>query len=120
MRILLVDDSRAMRMIIKRTLRQVGYDAQNVLEAANGIEALEVLKTEHVDLVLCDWNMPEMNGIELLAELRRQGNQIPFGFITSEGSAEKRQEAADTGAQFLLTKPFSADKFQLAFEKIAA
>jgi two-component system chemotaxis response regulator CheY len=111
MNILVVDDSRAMRMIVIRTLRQAGFDGLSVTEAANGAEAFTAIKTARPDLVLSDWNMPEMSGIELLRTLRRSGEDVPLGFVTSEGSEEMRQIASDAGALFLIAKPFTAETF---------
>ncbi|MFT7520854.1 MAG: two-component system chemotaxis response regulator CheY [Kiritimatiellia bacterium] len=112
MKILVVDDSRAMRMIVKRTLRQAGFNNLEVDEAENGVVALASIKSNSPQLVLCDWNMPEMNGIELLRELRASGNVVNFGFVTSEASPEMKNTASAAGAQFLITKPFNADTFK--------
>lgn len=115
MKVLIVDDSKAMRMIVKRTLRQAGFGGHDMVEAANGKEALDVIKTAGPDLVLSDWNMPEMNGIDLLRALRRAGSKIRFGFITSEGLCpDKRLEAKAEGALFLIAKPFTADSVRSA------
>jgi two-component system chemotaxis response regulator CheY len=118
MKILIVDDSRVMRQIVTRTLRQAGYDDHDVVQAGNGVEALEVMADEDPDLVLSDWNMPEMTGIELLRALRGQGDTTPFGFVTSEGSPEMRQRAQDAGAMFLIAKPFTPEAFQAALEPV--
>jgi two-component system chemotaxis response regulator CheY len=107
--ILLVDDSRVMRQLVRRTLRQAGYDVNKLAEADNGRDALEKLKEFRPDLVLCDWNMPVMDGHELLTRLRQSGNRVPFGFVTSESTPEIRAKAAGSGALFLLTKPFTSD-----------
>lgn len=112
MKILVVDDSRAMRMIVKRTLRQAGFNNIDVAEADNGKAALEAMAASPPSLVLCDWNMPEMNGIELLRHLRGEGNAVNFGFVTSEASPEMKNTASAAGAQFLITKPFTADTFK--------
>ena len=112
MKILVVDDSRAMRMIVKRTLRQAGFTDVEVSEAQNGQEALQSMKADPPALVLSDWNMPEMNGIEFLRAVRAAGNGVNFGFVTSEASAEMKNTAAAAGAQFLITKPFTADTFK--------
>ena len=116
MKLLIVDDSKAMRMIIGRTLRQAGFRGHMTLEAENGREAMSVIETESPDIVLSDWNMPEMSGIELLNEVRKSGNQVAFGFITSESGNEVRQQAEKAGAAFLVTKPFTPDAFQAALE----
>jgi two-component system chemotaxis response regulator CheY len=117
MRILIVDDSRAMRMIVRRTLRNAGYEKHPVTEASNGKEALQVLKVAPQDLILADWNMPEMNGLELMTSLRAAGNRVKFGFITTEGSPEKTALAMEGGALFLLPKPFTVEELQ---EKLGA
>ena len=83
MKILIVDDSKAMRMIVKRTLRQAGLGGHEVEEAGNGVEALPLVASWQPDLVLSDWNMPEMNGIDFLRALRAQGNEVRFGFVTA-------------------------------------
>jgi two-component system chemotaxis response regulator CheY len=111
MKILVVDDSRAMRMIVSRTLRQAGFDA-TVVEAENGQEALDKARAEKPDLILSDWNMPVMSGIEFLAALRDGGDQTCFGFVTSESTPAMRAQAAGTGAAFLISKPFNADTFK--------
>ncbi len=111
MKILIVDDSRVMRQIVIRTLRQAGYGGHELVEAENGAIALEMIQADAPDLVLSDWNMPEMNGIDLLRALRAAGSEVPFGFITSEGTPEMAQRATASGALFLITKPFTADSF---------
>ncbi len=113
MKILVVDDSKAMRMIVKRNLTAAGYgDGNTILEAENGVQGLAVVEAESPDLVLCDWNMPEMNGLEFLKALRAAGNPVVFGFVTSESTPAMREQATNSGAAFLLAKPFSADDFQ--------
>jgi two-component system chemotaxis response regulator CheY len=118
MKILIVDDSRVMRSIVTRTLRQAGYDDHDIVQAGNGVEALDVMADEEPGLVLCDWNMPEMDGMELLCRLRDQGDTTPFGFVTSEGSAQMRERAAAAGALFLIAKPFTAEAFAEALEPV--
>ena len=111
MKILVTDDSRVMRQIVIRTLRQAGYDDHEIVEAEDGADALAKVSSEKPDLVLSDWNMPNMSGIECLEALRSAGSTVPFGFVTSEGSEEMRGKAADAGALFLIAKPFTADTF---------
>jgi len=86
MKVLVVDDSKVMRLIVMRTLRQAGF-ACEVKEAADGKQALEAIRKEPPDLVLSDWNMPEMSGIELLEALRAEGSPVKVGFVTTEGTA---------------------------------
>ncbi len=112
MKILIVDDSKAMRTIVIRTLRQAGYGAHTLQEAINGADALKTIHGNQPDLVLSDWNMPDMSGIELLQALRTEGNKVKFGFVTSEGSLEMHKRAMEAGALFLLTKPFTAESLQ--------
>ena len=111
MKILIVDDSKAMRMIVTRTLRQAGFGDHTFLEAENGAEGLLKCATETPDLVLSDWNMPEVSGIEFLQRLRAGGNQVRFGFVTSESTDAMRATAEQAGALFLIGKPFTADTF---------
>jgi two-component system, chemotaxis family, chemotaxis protein CheY len=117
MRILIVDDSRAMRMIVRRTLREAGYHHE-VKEASGGDEALQAIQSDQIDLVLCDWNMPDMNGLDVLQKLQGMGNKVKFGFVTSESSADMREAAKNAGAVFLITKPFTADGFRSALEPV--
>ena len=112
MKILVADDSRVMRQIVIRTLRQAGYDDHEIVEAEDGRDAYDKVQSEHPDLVLSDWNMPGMTGIELLQKLRANGNTVLFGFVTSECSDEMKRAAEDGGALFLITKPFTADVFR--------
>jgi two-component system, chemotaxis family, chemotaxis protein CheY len=111
MKILVADDSRAMRMIVIRTLRQAGYAGHDIIEAENGKEGLETATGQGVDLILSDWNMPEMTGIEFLRALRASGVKTPFCFVTSEGSDEMREQAQAAGAVGLIAKPFTAEAF---------
>ena len=120
MRIVVADDSTVMRRIVIRTLRQAGYDCSDVIEAANGQEAYEAALNEDPDLVLSDWNMPEMTGIESLRAIREAGSEVLFGFVTSEGSAEMRAEAVAAGAAFLIAKPFNADTFRDVLDEFVA
>jgi len=120
MKILIVDDSKAMRMIVQRTLRQAGFGDHAILEANNGAEALEVIAKEPVDLVLSDWNMPTMSGIELLTAIREKKLPVRFGFVTSEGTPPMRARAAECGAEFLIAKPFTVEAFESALRPVLA
>jgi two-component system chemotaxis response regulator CheY len=113
-KILVVDDSRVMRQIIVRTLRQAGYGDYDVVEASTGAEGLQKVAEEQPAIVMSDWNMPEMNGLEFLQALRQTGDRRPFGFVTSEVTPEIRQEALRSGAAFFITKPFTPDSFATA------
>lgn len=111
MRVLVADDSKAMRMIVIRTLRQSGVEITEIMEAADGAEALELVPSFAPNLILSDWNMPNKNGLEFLTELRDARNPTPFGFVTSESNPAMREQALAAGAQFLLTKPFDGERF---------
>jgi len=111
MRVLVTDDSKAMRMIVIRTLRQTGLAVDAVFEAEDGEQGLAAVREHRPDLVLSDWNMPNKTGLEFLTELRAAGDSTVFGFITSESNPAMREQAIAAGAAFLLTKPFDADRF---------
>jgi len=112
--ILLVDDSKASRLIVKRALRQAGFGGHAVNEAVNGAEALEAIKAAPPSLVLCDWNMPEMSGIDLLEKLKAEGIGVKLGFVTSEGTDDVRKRAREAGALFFVSKPVTPDKLSHA------
>ena len=109
MKILVADDSKAMRMIVLRNLRQGGFDGATFIEAENGAQALDLIRAEKPDLVLSDWNMPEKTGIELCEEVDH--SDMVFGFVTSESTAEMRTRAEEAGAKFLIAKPFTPESF---------
>lgn len=107
---LIVDDSKAVRMILARNLKEFGYE---VCEAGNGLEALEVVATEKrsLTLVLADWNMPEMNGLELLRNLRRDPElaSLTIIMVTTETEMEQMTEALEAGANEYIMKPFNKE-----------
>jgi two-component system chemotaxis response regulator CheY len=111
-RVLLVDDSSVMRKIVDRSLRQSGLEISVVLEAGNGAEALAVLAENRVDLILCDINMPVMDGLELVKRLAGVENAkgVPVVMITTEGSESNVVQALSAGARGYIRKPFTADQ----------
>lgn len=111
MKVLIVDDSNAMRMIVKRTLREAGYGHLDVEQAGDGNQALDCIHQSAPDLILSDWNMPNKSGLELLEALKAEGYNITFGFVTTEATPEMRAKATAAGAKFLITKPFTAETF---------
>jgi two-component system chemotaxis response regulator CheY len=116
---LVVDDSRAVRMLLTKTLKQLGYEVQ---EASNGREALEAIEAgnSEVNLVLADWNMPEINGLDLLKRLRQNParSSLAVVMVTTETEIEQIAEAMEAGANEYVMKPFTQDilmeKLQLA------
>jgi len=110
--VLLVDDSSTMRKIIGRSLRQAGIDFDNIFEAGDGIEALEVLEREKIDIVLSDINMPNMDGISFLREKSERSNMkhIPVLMISTETGDDIIGEAKSLGAVGAIKKPFTPDK----------
>ncbi|HEY6465325.1 MAG TPA: response regulator [Candidatus Acidoferrales bacterium] len=109
---LIVDDSSVMRKIIERLLRQAGVDLKNVYEAGNGVEALAVLKDNKVDLILCDINMPVMNGLEFIKRLPEveNGKGVPVVMVTTEGSESHVVQALSCGAKGYIRKPFTPEQ----------
>jgi len=105
-------------MIVQRAIRQAGFRGLSIGEAENGAQALEKLRNEKPMLILSDWNMPEMSGIDFLVQLRAAENHVPFGFITSESSKEIRDLAIGSGAAFLISKPFTPEDVQDALTPI--
>jgi len=116
MNILIVDDSRAMRLIVMKTLREAGYQGHDIVEGEDGAKALEQVKTDKPDLILCDWNMPNMTGPEFLQALTDEGINTIFGFVTTETTQEMKDKAADMGASFLISKPFTPDSFKATLD----
>jgi two-component system, chemotaxis family, chemotaxis protein CheY len=112
MKIMVVDDSSAMRMIVKKTLRQAGFEGHDISEAEDGAKAHAAISAAAPDLVLSDWNMPNMTGIELLEKLGADGVKVHFGFVTTEATPEMRARATAAGARFLISKPFTPDSFR--------
>lgn len=106
MKILIVDDSRAMQTIVRRGIEKLGYDNMETRNANNGKEALDIIRVWEPQLVLCDWHMPEMTGLELLHALNRQMLSVQIGFVTTETSESRKIEALSAGAKFFVQKPF--------------
>ena len=111
-RALIVDDSSVMRKIVERSLRQAGLDQMVVYEAGNGAEGLDVLKSKNVDLILSDINMPSMDGLEFLRQIRAQNLApgVPVVMITTESSEEHVKQAILAGARGYIRKPFTAEQ----------
>ncbi|MEO0422904.1 MAG: response regulator [Pseudomonadota bacterium] len=127
MKILVVDDSIAMRLMVVRCLRQAGFGGHDIVQAEDGAKGYDAIGEERPDVVLSDWNMPNMTGIELLEKLKEESEEhgdkglgLTFGFVTTEASAEMRARASEAGAKFLIAKPFTPDSFKDALTDIIA
>ena len=122
MKILIVDDFSTMRRIIKNLLRDLGYT--NTQEADDGLTALPMLKGGDFDFLVTDWNMPGMQGIELLKEVRKDAElaSLPVLMVTAEQKREQIVEAAEAGVNGYIVKPFTAvtlkEKIDKIFERI--
>lgn len=109
MKVLVVDDFATMRRIIKNVLKQIGFT--HILEADDGATAIEVLKENEVDLIISDWNMPRMNGLDLLKTVRNKESTkaIPFVMVTAEAQKDNVLQAVQSGVDNYIVKPFTAD-----------
>ena len=115
---LAVDDSPTMRRIVVNTLKRIGYD--DVVEAANGKEALAKLYSEKIDMVITDWNMPEMNGLEFIKAVKSDENfkNLPILMITTRGVRDDIVEAMRAGISSYIVKPFSPQTLKSKIEAI--
>jgi len=120
MKVLVVDDMSTMRRILKNVLRQIGFS--DIMEAENGQDALTKLKAGGFGLVVSDWNMPVMQGIELLRAVRADAElkTLPFLMVTAEAQKENLIEAVQAGVSNYVVKPFTAEVLQGKLEKIFA
>ncbi|MBF0448319.1 MAG: response regulator [Magnetococcales bacterium] len=110
MRVLIVDDSSVMRKIVTRGLRQAGFKIDEVVEAGDGQQGLDALSANSdVQLILSDWNMPVMDGLNFVKGVRATGNKTPIIMVTTEGGEAKVQAAVDAGANGHIKKPFTPD-----------
>ncbi|MBW1914793.1 MAG: response regulator [Deltaproteobacteria bacterium] len=109
MKVLVVDDFATMRRIVKGALKQLGF--LNIVEAEDGQIALDLLKKEKIGLIVCDWNMPNMTGIELLKVVRADAvlKDTPFIMVTAEGQKDNVLEAVNAGVSNYVVKPFTPD-----------
>lgn len=116
--ILIIDDSPTMRRIIKNTLERIGY--KNSIEAADGKEALEELHNNDVKLIVTDWNMPVMNGLELVTEIRNDDelSHLPILMITTRGMKDDVLQAVHAGVNNYIVKPFTPETLEEKIQKI--
>lgn len=118
MKILVVDDFSTMRRIVKNVLKQLGYE--NIEEAEDGVQALSKLKAGKFDFMVTDWNMPNMEGIDLLKNLRADPElkNLPVLMVTAEAEKEKVVEAIKAGVNNYVVKPFTAEVLKEKMDKI--
>ncbi len=116
MNVLLVDDSGTMRKIQRNVLTSIGV--AEVVEAGDGIEALEKLKTSQVDLVLTDWNMPNMDGLAFVKAVRAGGSKIPILMVTTEAEKRRVIEAVKAGVNGYVLKPFTPDTLSAKIKEV--
>jgi len=111
-KVLVVDDFSTMRRIVKNALKQIGFT--QTVEADDGTTALEVLKQEDVGLIISDWNMPKMSGLDLLKAVKSDAatKDIPFIMVTAEAQKENVLQAVQAGVSNYVVKPFTADNLQ--------
>jgi two-component system chemotaxis response regulator CheY len=117
-KVLVVDDFPTMRKLIRNVLKEIGF--HHICEADNGAAALSLLQSEKIGLVLTDWNMPTMTGLELLRRIRRDqaSRDIPVLMVTAEGNKENVVEAIKAGADNFVVKPFTAETIKDKIEHI--
>lgn len=120
MRVLIVDDSATMRRIVRNNLKFAGYD--DAVEAGNGVEGLACLTDNPIDLVITDWNMPEMNGIEFAKAIRSkdQYKDLPILMITTVAERENIMIALSSGVSNYIVKPFDAETLKKKLDQILA
>lgn len=118
MKVLVVDDFATMRRIVKNILTQLGY--KNLSEADDGTTALEVLKSEKIDMIISDWNMPKMTGLDLLKTVRADPNMadLPFIMVTAEAQQDNIILAVKAKVSQYIVKPFTADTLSEKIDKI--
>lgn len=117
-KVLIVDDFATMRKVIRNLLKQLGYE--NIVEAEDGVMALDVLKNQAIDFIISDWNMPNMTGIELLRQVRADEalSKTPFLMVTAESLKENVVEAVKAGVDNYIVKPFTADVLSEKIDQI--
>ncbi len=119
-KVIVVDDSSVMRQIIKNNLKQLGFEQSNLVDAEDGEQALKKMNEDTIDLVISDWNMPRMTGIDFLKAIRADGamKELPFLMVTSEADKEKIMEAVQAGVNQYIVKPFNATQLEEKIKEI--
>jgi two-component system chemotaxis response regulator CheY len=120
MKVLVVDDFATMRKIVRNILKQIGFT--NIVEADDGVNALQMIKEDKIDFVVTDWNMPNMTGLDLLKNIRasEKAKNTPVLMVTAEGLADNVVDAVKAGVDNYVVKPFTAETVQAKIEQIFA
>ncbi|MBW1697434.1 MAG: response regulator [Deltaproteobacteria bacterium] len=118
MNVLIVDDFATMRKILRNILKQVGFT--KIIEADDGTTAFDILNKQKIDLIICDWNMPKMTGLELLKKVRASGmlKDIPFIMVTAEAQKKNVIDAVQAGVSNYIVKPFTVEQLSEKLKKI--
>jgi len=119
LKVMVVDDSMVMRKLVIKSLKQIGVDVDAV-EASDGKEALKKLDPKTIQLIISDWNMPQMDGLTFVKKVReaKDKKHIPIIMLTTEGSMAKFEEALNCGVDDYITKPFTPDKLKKKLDKV--
>ncbi len=117
-KVLIVDDFATMRKVVRNLLKQVGYE--DIVEAEDGVMALKALKSQKIDVIVSDWNMPNMNGLELLKAVRADADlsKTPFLMVTAEALQDNVVAAVKAGVSNYIVKPFTAEVLNEKIKKI--
>jgi len=116
--VLIIDDSETIRLQVKQALAATGFQ---IIEAVDGLDGLEKLRsTAQLDMVLCDVNMPRMNGLEVIAEAHRLGSKVPMVMLTTEGQPSMIKQARESGAKGWIVKPFKPELLVATVTKLVS
>lgn len=120
MKVLIVDDSAVMRRIIIRELKALEISTDDIMEAGDGAECLQMVQTHPFDIILMDWNMPNMLGIDAVKAIRAKGIKTAILMITTESERSNVITAIQAGANNYLAKPFTSDDFAVKFKQVTS
>ena len=116
-KILVIDDFLTMRKIVQKALKDLGFT--NIQTAKHGLQAWELINEQPIDIVISDWNMPNMTGLELLKNIRNsEHSKMPFIMVTAESEKSQKADAADAGVDGYLIKPFSPDDIETVLKEV--
>lgn len=118
MKVLIVDDSAVMRRVLRRELEKLNIADGDMMEAEDGQEGVKMAAENQYDIILMDWNMPNMLGIDAVRAIRASGNKVPIMMVTTEAERTNVVTAIQAGANNYLIKPFSFEDFQTKFQQV--